>query len=130
MEMSAKGFVASRSRVTSVREGPRSVLHRRSWILRITSAFLLENSQLHWRSRWQLRSFGGVMSKSECSESANPHCSYNTTGYTDPYLKSLTQHIRRSHTHVLRMCEIMRSAAESPVHYDKLRDKRCLHGLS
>jgi len=55
-------------------------------------------------------------------ESANPHYSYNTTGYTDPYLKFLVQHIHRSHTHILRMCEIMRLAAESLVHCGKLRD--------
>ena len=33
-------------------------------------------------------------------KSPNLHYSYNTTGYTDPYLKSLVQHIRRSHTHM------------------------------
>ena len=54
-------------------------------------------------------------------ESASLNYSYDTIGYTDPYLKSLVQHMRRSHTHThthtQRMCEIMRSAAESLVHY-------------
>ena len=63
-------------------------------------------------------------------ESANPYCSYNTTGYTDPYLQSLTQHIRRSHTRVLRMCETMQSAAESLVHHDKLRDNDDLSAIA
>jgi len=54
--------------------------------------------------------------------SANLHYSYNTTGYTDPYLKSLVQYIRRSRTLILSMCEIMRLVAESLVHYGKLRD--------
>jgi hypothetical protein len=55
-------------------------------------------------------------------ESADAHYSYNTTGYTDPYLKSLIHHIRRSHTHILSMCEIMRSAAKSLIRCDKLQD--------
>ena len=55
-------------------------------------------------------------------ESANLHNSYNSIGYTDSYLKSLVQHIRRLYTHILRMCEIMQPAAESLVYYDKLRD--------
>ena len=55
-------------------------------------------------------------------ESTNPHYSYNTIGYTNSYLKSLVQHIHRSHTHILRMCEIMRSATKSLVHCGKLRD--------
>ena len=44
--------------------------------------------------------------------------------YTDPYLKSLVQHIRRSHTHIhtLRMCEIMRLVVESLVYYNRLLD--------
>lgn len=63
-------------------------------------------------------------------ESANLHNSYNSTGYTDPYLKSLVQHIRRLHTHILRMCEIMQPAAESLVYYGKLRDGDSLSAIA
>lgn len=63
-------------------------------------------------------------------ESAEAHYSYNTTGYTDPYLKSLVQHIHRSHTHILRMCEIVRSAAESLLHCGKLRDDDDLNAIA
>jgi hypothetical protein len=55
-------------------------------------------------------------------EFANAQYSYNTTKYIDSYLKSLFQHIRRFHTHILKMCKIMRSTAKSLIHCDKLRD--------
>ncbi len=55
-------------------------------------------------------------------ELANPHYNYNTTKYTNSYVKSLIQHIRYSHTHILRMCEIMRLATKSLIRCDKLRD--------
>lgn len=63
-------------------------------------------------------------------ESANLHYSHNTTGYTDPYLKSLVQHMRSSHTHTLRMCETMRSAAESLVHHGRLLDDHDFNAIA
>ena len=55
-------------------------------------------------------------------KSANLHYNYSTIGYTDPYLKSLVQHIRISDTYVLRMCEILRSAGDSLIHHGTLGD--------
>jgi len=55
-------------------------------------------------------------------EFANSYCNYNFIRYINSYLKSLIQHIHRSHTHILRMCKIMRSITKSLIHCDKLRD--------
>jgi len=55
-------------------------------------------------------------------EFVDAHYSYNTTEYTNPYLKSLIHHIRRSHTHILSMCEIMQLAAKSLIRCGKLQD--------
>ena len=63
-------------------------------------------------------------------ESNNLHYSYNTTEYTDPYLKSLVQHLRRSHTHTLRMYKIIRSAAESLVHHNRLLDDHDFNAIA
>ncbi len=54
--------------------------------------------------------------------SADEYARYNTTKYSDPYWKALVTYIHYSHPNTLTMCEIMRSAAESLVYDDKLRD--------
>ena len=63
-------------------------------------------------------------------ESNNLHYSYNTTGYTDPYLKSCPAYAPFSHTHTLRMCEIMRSAAESLLHHGRLLDDHDFNAIA
>jgi hypothetical protein len=45
---------------------------------------------------------------------------YNTTRYNEPYLKSLVKYISHSHPLTLRMCEILRPAAESLVRHNRL----------
>lgn len=54
--------------------------------------------------------------------SADRLFSYNITRYINPYLKSLVELVRRSHPHMLKMCEILQPAAESLVHHHRLRD--------
>ncbi len=55
-------------------------------------------------------------------ESANAYYSYNTTRYTNSYLKSLVYYIRRLYTHILSIYKIIRLATKSLVRCNKLQD--------
>ena len=73
-----------------------------------TNSFVLKTNDFSFRTRKGL--------------SADRHSRYNTTRYTDPYLKSLVTYIRCSCLHTVEVSRILQSAAENLVCYFRLYD--------